>query len=57
MRIGYLYNFEAFPPKGGNHVHANELTRGFIANGHEVATVEDPTMPGAINYGNSDKQR
>jgi glycosyltransferase involved in cell wall biosynthesis len=50
LRIGYLYDFQAHPPRGGNHVHAYELTQGFLAEGHSVATVDDPTMPGVDNY-------
>ncbi|ARM84047.1 glycosyltransferase family 4 protein [Marinobacter salarius] len=50
MKIAYLYGLHAFPPKGGNHVHAYELTQGFIKAGHEVLVLNDPTMPGSINY-------
>ncbi len=50
MRIGYLYNLQAYPPRGGNHVHALELTQGFIALGHTVSTVDDPGMPGVTNF-------
>ena len=50
MRIGYLYDFEAWPTKGGNHVHAYEITRNLVELGHEVAVVDDPTMPGAVNH-------
>lgn len=53
MRIGYLYDFEAYPPRGGNHVHAMELTQGFLHSGHSVAVVDDPSMPGVINYKSS----
>ena len=53
MRIGYLYDFNAYPPKGGNHIHASELTRGFLSAGHTVSTIDDPTMPGVNNF-NSD---
>jgi len=52
MDIGYMYNFEAYPPRGGNHVHAMELIQGFIKCGHSVFTVDDPTMPGVTNFGN-----
>ena len=51
MRIGYLYNFKAYPPKGGNHVHALELTQGFIRHGHTVSVIDDETMPGTTNFG------
>ncbi len=50
MKIGYMYNLQAFPPRGGNHVHAFELTQGFIKAGHQVLVVDDPTMPGVQNY-------
>lgn len=50
MRIGYLYDFEAYPPRGGNHRHAVELTQGFLGSGHSVSIVDDPTMPGVTNY-------
>lgn len=54
MKIAYLYGLRAFPPKGGNHVHAYELIQGFINAGHEVLVLDDPTMPGAMNYGSLD---
>ena len=50
MRIAYLYDLKIFPPKGGNHVHALQLVKGFVAAGHEVAVVEDETAPEATNY-------
>jgi len=50
MRIGYIYDLKAYPPKGGNHRHAYELTKGFIKNGHEVFVVDDPTMPDTTSY-------
>ncbi len=50
MRIGYIYDFEAYPPRGGNHVHAMELTQGFLRFGHIVSVVDDPTMPGVTSY-------
>ncbi len=46
MRIGYLYEFVAFPPRGGNQLHAYQLIRQFQALGHEVFTVGDPSVPG-----------
>ena len=45
-----MYNFEAYPPRGGNHVHAMELALGFTRCGHSVFTVDDPTMPGVTNF-------
>ncbi|MEX2475914.1 glycosyltransferase family 4 protein [Marinobacter sp.] len=53
MRIGYLYNLRIYPPKGGNHVHALELIQGFLAEGHSVVVMDDPTAPGVSNI-NSD---
>jgi len=53
MRIGYLYNFEAYPPRGGNHLHATELTLRFVNSGHSVSVVDDPSMPGVSNFGNT----
>ncbi len=50
MKIGYLYNLNIFPPKGGNHVHALELTQGFLKAGHQVVVLDDPTAPGAWNF-------
>jgi glycosyltransferase involved in cell wall biosynthesis len=47
MKIGYLYTFKAYPPKGGNHVHAYQLVRRFLAEGHEVLTWGDDTIAGA----------
>lgn len=52
LRIGYLYDLEAYPPKGGNHRHAYELTQGFLKQGHSVLVVDDPTMPSVTNYTN-----
>lgn len=54
MKIGYMYNLQAFPPRGGNHVHALELVEGFLEAGHQVLVVDDPTMPGARNYQSSE---
>lgn len=53
MKIGYMYKMHAYPPKGGNHVHALELVQGFLKEGHEVCVHEDPTMPGAVNFSGS----
>ena len=53
MNIGYLYNFRAFPPKGGNHVHAMELAQGFLHSGHNVFVVDDPTMLGVTSFSSS----
>lgn len=50
MHIGYIYGFEAYPPKGGNHLHAYEITKGFLNAGHQVSVVADPSMPGVTNY-------
>lgn len=50
MKIGYIYNFHAYPPRGGGHRHAYELTQGFLKRKHKVCVIEDPSMPGAINY-------
>ena len=50
MRIGYLYDLHAYPPKGGNHRHAYELTQGFVQKGHTVCVVDDPTMPNVTNF-------
>jgi glycosyltransferase involved in cell wall biosynthesis len=46
LRIASLYDFRAFPPKGGNHVHALQLMRRFQAAGHQVLTWGDDTVPG-----------
>lgn len=54
MNIGYLYNLNIFPPKGGNHVHALELTQGFLNAGHQVCVLDDPTAPGARNFSSGD---
>jgi glycosyltransferase involved in cell wall biosynthesis len=53
MRIGYLYDLQVFPPKGGNHRHVLELVEGFIGSGHSVSVVDDPTLPGVTNYQNT----
>lgn len=53
MRIGYLYDLQAYPPRGGNHVHVLELIQGFLEHGHSVCVVSDPTMPGVTTYGDS----
>jgi len=50
VRIAYLYDLKIFPPKGGNHVHALQLVKGLVAAGHEVAVVEDETVPEVTNY-------
>ena len=48
MRIASIYDFTASPPRGGNHVHALQLMRKFIALGHQVLTWGDSSVPGAI---------
>jgi glycosyltransferase involved in cell wall biosynthesis len=45
MKIGYVYPFEAFPPRGGNRVHAYQLIRGFLRQHHEIFTLGDGSMP------------
>ncbi|MEP1216120.1 MAG: glycosyltransferase [Marinobacter sp.] len=50
MKIGYLYDLQAYPPKGGNHIHVFELIRGFVDSGHNVAVLGDPTMPDVQNF-------
>lgn len=44
MKIGYVYPFEANPPRGGNRLHAYQLIRGFLARGHQVSTLGDASM-------------
>ena len=53
MRIGYLYDLQVFPPKGGNHRHVLELVQGFLASGHSVLVVDDSTLPSVTNYKNT----
>lgn len=53
MNIGYVYNLNIIPPKGGNHVHALELLTGFVERGHQVAVVNDSTVQVAKNFGSS----
>lgn len=48
-----MYDFEAYPPRGGNHLHVTELTQGFVQAGLSVSVVDDPTMPGVQNFSNS----
>src|SRR5690625_6790912 len=50
MRIGHVYDLQAYPPRGGNHRHAYEITQRLIDLGHEVAVLDDPTMPRAHHY-------
>lgn len=50
MIIAYMYELQAYPPKGGNHRHAYELINGFLKRSHEVRVLNDPSMPGVINY-------
>lgn len=40
---------QAYPPRGGNHLHAYELVQGFHAAGHKTFVLGDPTMPNAEN--------
>jgi len=53
MRIGYLYDLQVFPPKGGNHRHVLELVEGFLASGHSVLVIDDETLPDVTNYKNT----
>lgn len=47
---------QAFPPKGGNHVHAIELTQGFVDAGHEVFVLDDPAMPRVTSLDSNDSE-
>jgi glycosyltransferase involved in cell wall biosynthesis len=53
VKIGYMYKMHAYPPKGGNHVHALELVQGFLKEGHQVCVLDDPAMPGVSNFSSS----
>ena len=55
MRIGYLYGFHAYPPRGGNHLHAYQLIKWFLNRGHEVHTIGDSATPGIYNHGDDSK--
>lgn len=48
MKIASIYDFKAFPPAGGNHVHALQLIRGFQRAGHTVVTFGDSSVPGVV---------
>jgi glycosyltransferase involved in cell wall biosynthesis len=50
MKIASIYNFRAYPPKGGNHLHALQLIRQFQAAGHQVLTWGDDTAPRVRAY-------
>ncbi len=55
MNIGYIYNLQAYPPKGGNDVHVNEMINGFINTGNSVFVVDDTSMPNVRNYSSKNK--
>lgn len=44
MKIAYLYRFKAYPPKGGNRLHAYQLARRFMDAGHELLTHGDDSI-------------
>ena len=50
MNIGYLYGFDAYPPRGGNGVHAYQLVRWFTEHGHIVHTIGDSKTPWVDNH-------
>jgi glycosyltransferase involved in cell wall biosynthesis len=50
VKIAYLYDFKAFPPKGGNHLHAFQLIRQFQAAGLQVLTWGDDSVSGVTSY-------
>lgn len=54
MKIASIYDFTAYPPKGGNHVHALQLIRCFLREGHDVLTWGDPSVPGVKSYPRDD---
>lgn len=54
MKIASIYSFEAYPPKGGNHVHALQLMRQFMAAGHDVLTWGDGSVPGVRSFPRTD---
>ncbi len=53
MKIGYIYDLQIVPPKGGNHVHALELVNGFLDSGHQVGVLGDPTVAATLNFDES----
>lgn len=46
VKIASIYRFKAFPPRGGNHLHALQVIRQFQSAGHEVLTWGDHSVPG-----------
>lgn len=50
MKIAYLYDFQAYPPTGGNKVHAYQLIRHFLASGHEVFSLGDDSAKGVVAF-------
>lgn len=44
MRISTIHNLRLNPPRGGNHVHALQIAKAFIRDGHEVLTIGDDSV-------------
>ena len=55
MKIASIYSFTAFPPKGGNHLHAWQMIRHFQAAGHEVLTWGDDSPPGVQAFARTEE--
>lgn len=50
MNIASIYKFRAYPPRGGNHLHALQLILEFQRLGHSVLTLGDPSVPETTCY-------
>lgn len=55
MKIGYMYDMVIYPPKGGNHTHALEITRSLSDLGHIVIVVDDMSIPDVESFNSKDK--
>ncbi len=50
MNIGYIYEFNAYPPQGGKATHVYQLVQWFTKRGHTVHTIGDSQTPGIARY-------
>lgn len=49
MIISYIYDLEVYPPKGGNHTHALEVSKGLSELGVNLRVLDDDSNPFAKN--------
>ncbi len=50
MNIGYIYNFNSYPPSMGRSVHVHQILSGLIKKGHTLHVLNLEQMPDLMKY-------